>query len=94
MSYLFILRSPLHPMEEGRARTIMENNARMHQLGVKSLASLLSCPTVFTPKKIKKEDYGSKYIPEDDIEDESDSSEGDVSCQSLSSEDNELQVIP
>ena len=89
-----MLGSPLHPMEEKRARTIMANNARMHQLGVKSLASLFSCPTVFTPKKIEKEDFGSEYTPEDDVEEESDSSEGDVSCQSLSSEDNELEVIP
>ena len=89
-----MLGSQLHPMEEKRARTIMANIARMHQLGVKSLASLLSCPTIFTSKKIKKEDSGSEYIPEDDVEEELDSSEGDVSCQTLSSEDNELQVIP
>ena len=88
-----MLGSPLHPMEEERSRTIIANNARVRQLGVKSLASLLSCPTVFTPKKIKKEDSGSEYTPEDDVEEEPDSSEGDVSCQSLSSEDNELQVI-
>ena len=77
-------------MEEERARTIMTNNARMCQLGVKPLASLLPHQTVLTPKKIKKEDYESEY----DVEQESDASEGDVSCQSLSSEDNELQVIP
>ena len=89
-----MLGSPLHPMEEKRARTIMANNARLHQLGIKSLASLLTCPTIFTPKKIKKEDSGSEYTPEDDVEEESDSSEGGWSCQSLSSEDNELRVIP
>ena len=76
-----MLGLPLHPMEEERARTIMANNARIHQLGVKSLASFFSCPSVFTPKNIKKKDSGSEYIPEDDVEEESDSSEGDVSCQ-------------
>ena len=89
-----MLGSPLHPMEEKRARTIIANNERMHQLSVKSLASILSCPTVFTSKKIKKEDFGFEYTPEDDVEEESDSSDGGWSCQSLYSEDNEHPVIP
>ena len=89
-----MLGSPLHPMEEKRVRTILANKARLHQLGVKCLASLLSCPTVFTPKKIKKEDSGSVYTPEDVVEEESDFSEGGWSCQSLYSEDNEHHVIP
>ena len=89
-----LLGSPLHPIEEERARTIMANNAKMHQLGVKPLASLLSCPTIFPPKKIKKQESGSEYMHVHDVEEESDASERDVSCQSLSSEDNELQVIP
>ena len=88
-----MLGSPLHPIEEERARTIMANNAKMHQLGVKP-ASLLSCPTVFPPKMIKKQDSGSEYMPVHDVEEESDAIEGDVSCQSLSIEDNELLVIP
>ena len=81
---------PLVPIEEERLKTIMRNNARMQELGLKSLATLVASPTVFIPKKIKKEDSTSEYDPEG----ESDGSEGDVSCQSLASEDNELQVIP
>ena len=88
-----MLGQPLLPTEEERARTIMANNAKMHQLGVKP-ASLLSCPTIFPQEKIKKQDSGSEYMPVHDVEEESDAIEGDVSCQSLSSEDNELQVIP
>ena len=57
-------------MEEECGRTIMTNNARMRQLGVKPLASLLSCHNVLTPKKIKKEDSESEY----DVEQESDAS--------------------
>ena len=81
---------PLVPIEEERLKTIMRNNARMQELGLKSLATLVASPTVFTPKKIKKEDSASEYDPEG----ESDGSEGDVSCQSLTCEDNELHAIP
>ena len=45
-------------------------------------------------KKFKTQDSGSEYMPVHDVEEESDAIEGDVSSQSLSSEDNELQVIP
>ena len=86
-----MLGSPLKPIEEERLKTIMRNNARLQELGIKSLASLIASPTVFSPKKIKKEDSdsGSDYDPEG----ESDTSEADVSCQSSASEDNKLQVI-
>ena len=86
-----MLGSPLKPIEEERLKTIMRNNARLQELGLKSLASLIASPTVFSPKKIKKEDSdsGSDYDPEG----ESDTSEADVSCQSAASEDNKLQVI-
>ena len=43
--------------------------------GCKVFSKFLTCPNVFTPKNIKKEDSGSKYTPEDDVEEESDSSE-------------------
>ena len=57
---------------------------------VLSLTAQIASPTVFTPKKIKKEDSASEYDPEG----ESDGSEEDMSDQSLASEDNVLQVIP
>ena len=84
-----MLGSPLLPIVEERARTIMANVAKMRQLGVKP-SSLLSCPTVSPPKKFKTKDSGSEYMPMHDVEEESDAIEGDMSCQSLSSEDNEL----
>ena len=85
-----MLGSPLNPIEEERLKTIMRNNARQ-ELGLKYSASLIASLTVFTPKKIKKEDSvsGSDYDPEG----ESDTSEADVSCQSSASENNKLQVI-
>ena len=85
-----MLGPPLVPIEEDRLKTIKENNARMQELGFKSLAAQVASPTVFTPKKSKNEDSASEYDPEA----ESENSEGDVSCQSLSSEGNEPKVIP
>ena len=46
------------------------------------------------PKKFNTQDSGFEYMHVHDIEEESYAIEGDVSCQSLSGEDNELQVIP
>ena len=47
---LFImLGSPLKPIEEERLKTIMRNNAHLQELGLKSLASLIAFPTVFSP---------------------------------------------
>ena len=85
-----MLGPPLVPIQEDRLKTIRENNARMQELGLKSLAAQVASPTEFTPKKSKNEDSASEY----DLEAESENSEGNVSCQSLSSEDNESQVIP
>ena len=62
----------------------------MQELGLKSLAAQVASPTVFTPKKSKNEDSVSKYDPQA----ESENSEGNVSCQSLSSEGNEPKVSP
>ena len=62
----------------------------MQKLSLKSLAAQVASPTVFTPKKSKNKDSASEYDPEA----ESENSEGDVSCQSLSSEGNEPKVIP
>ena len=84
-----MLGPPLVPIEEDRLKTIRENNARMKELGLKSLAAQVAS-TVFTPKKSKNEDSASEY----DLEAASENSEGDVSCQSLSSEGNEPKVIP
>ena len=87
-----MLGSPLKPIEEERLKTIMRNNAQMQELGIKSLGSLVASLTEFPPRKIKKEDSNSGF--DYDPEGKSDNSEADVSCQSLASEDNKLQVIP
>ena len=65
-----MLGSPLKPIEEERLKTIMRNNARMQELGIKSLASLVASPTKFSPRRIKKEDSdsGSDYDPEGESE--------------------------
>ena len=84
-----MLGPPLVPIEEDRLKTIRENNARMQELGLKSLAAQVASPTIFTPKKSKNGDSASEYDPKAELE----NSEGNVSCQSLPSEDNEPQVI-
>ena len=54
-----MLGPPLVPIEEDRLKTIRENNARMQELCLKSLAAQVVSPTVFIPKKIKNEDSTS-----------------------------------
>ena len=85
-----MLGPPLVPIEKDRLKTIRENNAQMQELGLKSLAAQVVSPTLFTPKKSKNKNSASEYDPEG----ESKNSEEDLSCQSLSSENNEPQIIP
>ena len=85
-----MLGPPLVPIKEDRLKTIRGNNAWMQELGLNSLAAQVASPTVFTPKKSKNEDSASEYDPEV----ESENSEGNVSFQSLSNEDNDPHVIP
>ena len=59
-----MLGPPLVLIEEDGLKTISENNARMQELGLKSLAAQVASPTVFTPKKSKNEDSASEYDPE------------------------------
>ena len=85
-----MLEPPLHPMEQSRLENIRKNHARIHQLGIRFLASVVASPTVFSPKKSKNGGSGSDYDPDG----EEDPSEGDISDDPLASDDNELQVVP
>ena len=84
-----MLAQPLHPMEVERLKCIMRNNARLQQLGIRSLTSLFASLTVFSPKKSKNEGSGSDY----DLEGEAninDLSDEDISDESFVNKDNEL----
>ena len=84
-----MLAQPLHPMEVERLKCIMRNNARLQQLGIRSLTSLFASPTVFSPKKSKNEGSGSDYDPEGE-ENISDLNDEDISDELFVNENNEL----
>lgn len=87
--FLLIVEAPLTAYDEIRMKQCMRNNARLQQLGIRTLSNLFAS-TFITPenKKNNQGDSGSEYNPEED-----DTSEGDLRDDNLIPEADALQEL-
>ena len=61
-----MLEPPTKPMDDTRLKNIMRNHPRLGR----SVASLVSLPTILSPKRIKKELYNEGDMPMESLDSE------------------------